>query len=280
MADQDTTDVFVFCDECQQNIILKLSDEILSQRSGGILSVVSIHGNPEHAVLFYLDGNLTPRGCESLTVVQAAERDAVSESSESELPKPSGDALTLERLVETFSSKKKHAIDYLARIVVQLMINNNVYVAHNNPSVSQTICDNIRLLFTNQEVPLYSIKSGDTEKISGSNPVVFDLETEKFLTEGISVDSKHFQLLIKKHVDEYDGQLRLKGELSKILFSYGIIRSKLLDTNHKFLDTELAKMAAIDVTLIPILLKIAEMERIDTKDRVTFNGLGRALRSF
>ena len=81
-------------------------------------------------------------------------------------------------------------------------------------------------------------------------------------------------------MSESNVQFRLKNELGKILFSYGIVRSKLVETNANYLDTELAKEAAIDVTLIPVLLIIAEMERIDCKKRVTFDGLGYALRSF
>ena len=207
-------------------------------------------------------------------------RDTIEESSEEDLPKQSQDTLSLQKLVERFSSNRKNSVEYLARIVVQVMIGNNVYLAHNDISESEVICNNIRLLFANQEIPLHAIRPGENEKITGLYPVVFDLEAGKFLTDGISAETKHFQLLIKNMLDEEDGHFRLKSELSKILFSYGILRTKLLETRTKYLDTQLAKEASIDVVLIPVLLKMAEMERIDIRDRVTFDGLGRALRSF
>ncbi len=281
MQSSETKQVFVFCDKCKQNVALDVRPEEIQANTTGIAGVLSVHGSPQHAILVYLDKQLRVRGCEYPSAVQVKEAPTVLARPESVVGELDKDvALTLDSLVDAFGKGRKNRTDALGDVVAQIMIKNPVYLVHDNPTVGGLVLNNLKQLFAQQETSIRLIKHEQTKSVVGLKPLVFDLQLVKFLTEGVKMDSRFFRALIKDCLDEANSYYRLRNEVSKILFAYSVIRQRLSTSATKILDTQLARESSIDFPLMPVLLKMAEIEGIDVKLKVELDGLGRAIRSF
>ena len=59
MSFESSKQVYVFCNICQENVSLNVDEISADKMKGGIATVLSVHGEPYHAVLVYLDGKFT-----------------------------------------------------------------------------------------------------------------------------------------------------------------------------------------------------------------------------
>ena len=281
METKEITEVYAFCDKCKQNILLKLTEEQVKGREGGLLSIASVHGEPEHAVLFFLDGNFRVRGCEPVTLVG----DLESEETAARIPvKSEPEAkkrLNLEELISYFGSKKKQGITNLSDFLMQIMIQNNTYLVENDTKDGALVGQQINDLLSRQGLRPEILKNEkEDSKVKGRLPAVFDLSKKKFVVTGIKVDSNAIEQIIKEIIDLDNSFLKLKFEVSKIFYSYSLLRNILKKDMEKHLDTHLAKEISIDLQFIPLLQKMAMHENVDAQNRIEYDGLGRAVRSF
>ncbi|MDF1540615.1 MAG: hypothetical protein P1Q69_17085 [Candidatus Thorarchaeota archaeon] len=280
MTSEQAKEVYVFCNVCKKNILLSIPVSEVQKRKGGLLTVVSLHGDPKHSVLFYLDAEFRVRGTDATTVFQKTEEPTISTTPKSSLPieQPKG-VLRIDQILDHFGKKSKSATVNLSNFITQMILGNNAYLVETDQSPGKPIAEFISMLFDDQNVSLQTIKTGENEKITGLHPAVFDLERKEFLTEGMNIKTHYFEQLLKGALETPNNILSLQNELSKIFYSYAILREILNADDATHLDTKLARDIAIDMALIPILLKMIESEGINTKDRIEFDGLGRAIRS-
>ncbi len=277
----EITEVYAFCDKCSQNILLKLSEEQMKDRKGGLLSVVSVHGQPKHAVLFFLDSNLRVRSCEPANLMMDLESEKTRIRTPIVIETETKKVLSLDELISFFGGNKKQGITNLSDFLMQIMIQNNTYLVNNDTKDGELLSHQINDLLSKQGfLPEIIENEKEDSKIKGRFPAVFDLSKKKFLVPGIKVDSNAIEQIIKEFIDLDNAFLKLKFEVSKIFFSYGLLREILKKTTEKYLDTRLAKEISIDLQFIPLLQKMAMHENVDAQNRIEYDGLGRAVRSF
>ncbi len=274
MSVAKSQEIFVFCDIYKKNILLKIPEKGDAKRVGGLLAILSIHGNPKHESLFYLDANYRVRGCEYPAIIES---ETISTHPARLLAKK---GLTLEQLVSCFGNKSKTAVSNFTKFIVQTLIRNNSYLIESDLINGDTVRDHIELLFSEQGISLTLIRREEEDKVTGIYPTVFDLESKKFLTEGVNLKIPYFENLVKDIMKEKDNFYSLQNELSKMIYSYTKLKEILSTTSSSIKDTELARDISIDLPVLTILTKMAENEGIDIKTKVEFNGIGRALRSF
>ncbi len=276
MSESVFNETYVFCEKCKENVRLTVSEADLSARRGGLITLLSVHGDPQHALVAYLDKQLRVRGVEYPSSVHIrADLRAPAPST----PIESTMDVTLSSLIDLFGPRQKDAIDSFSRILNQLMFRQNVILIHDDPVISGTIFSSIRAIFGGQNVELHVKKHSEVASVPENVACVYDLMLTRFVVLKKEFDTRYIKSLIKDLVNEPDGLFRLRNEISKLFYAYQRLRNILSSTTGRFTDTRLAHDISIDYSSLPLLLEMADAEGIDVKDRVTRDALGSALRS-
>lgn len=79
--------ITIHCKICDQPVKVEASKEELESRGAGIFKIMSVHGNPAHAVVAYIDRNCRVRGIEYPDSFQVGQGLTTTVVSESEAPK-------------------------------------------------------------------------------------------------------------------------------------------------------------------------------------------------
>ncbi len=276
--DSDSTEIFVFCKICKRNIGILVDVTKLRAISTVITPLVSMHGEPPHAIMVYLDRNLTVRGIEYPYAIVAEGEDAIAEEKAApELPASAN--INLPELLDSFGLGKKENVKVLGNLLMQILLSNPVYLIHDDPDTGSKILRRISDLFTNQDLALHTIPHIQIPSIKDRQPCIYDLQERKYIYEGMKIDIHRFENMVKESLDDKDGSFKLKNELSKIYYAYEKLKEILRVSDAKLKETQLAKHIGIEMALMPPLLKMAESEEIDIKSKVESDGLARALRS-
>ncbi|MHA2080781.1 MAG: hypothetical protein ACW99H_06525, partial [Candidatus Thorarchaeota archaeon] len=106
MTDDESPELYTFCTECQQNVPLEVTEEDIEKAKTGLVSVLSIHGDPQHAILVYLDMNLKARGIEYPSLLQVKESSS-AEDEESTIVED--DIHDLSSIISAFGEKQDQA---------------------------------------------------------------------------------------------------------------------------------------------------------------------------
>ncbi len=266
MSDEASPEIYAFCTICKQNVPLEVTKEDIEKAKTGLISVLSIHGEPQHAILVYLDRNLKARGIEYPSLLQ------VKESGSAESDKASiveDDTHNLSSIISSFGEKQDQAIKSFAEISAQLIAGNTLYLIHNNISIGKVVKDQLDSLFTDQKVSSFVISYDDIGNVSGMRPAIFDLQYGSFISEGISLDTEHFEQLIRDAIGSLNGFNILKNDYRKLKYSYRRLWELLTAGARIYTRKRLAYLVSIDLSLIPLLLRMAENDGIDVASRVT-----------
>jgi hypothetical protein len=257
--------VYAYCTKCNENILLEIDDQEIQAASGGITAVLSVHGSPQHAALVYIDKQLKVRSIEYPSIVQVAEdQESLTESAElTESPDHN-----LESVVSAFGDRQESAVEALAMIIVQLMIRNPVYLLHKNLDIGRVVEQQIEALFAKQDTSMHIISHDDLESVEGMRPSIFDLQTARFVSEGAPLDAEYFEQLVYQELEEEAGFSSLRAELSKLTFSYRRICDLLSTGAKRYRIADLARLAQINKSLMPLLLRMAKAEGVDVDSRV------------
>ena len=265
MTEDEAAELYAFCDICKQNVPLEVTPEDIKKAKSGLVSVLSLHGDPQHAILVYLDMNLKARGVEYPSLLQVKE----SSSDDKQKAAPIEDDINdLMAIVETFGETQDQAIKSFAHISAQLIAGNSLYMIHNNRSIGKVVKDQLDSLFIDQNVQSFVISYDDLGTVSGMRPTIFDLRYGSFISEGIALDTEHFEQLIKDAVDSPNGFAILKNDYRKLKYSYKRLWELLSAGARVYTQKRLAYLVSIDLSLIPLLLKIAENDGVDVASRV------------
>lgn len=265
MTEDEASELYAFCTICQQNVPLEVTKDDIEKAKSGLVSVLSIHGNPQHAILVYLDMNLKARGIEYPSLLQ------VKESSSDGSDKAAiveDDIHDLGSIISFFGEKQEQAIKSFAHISAQLIAGNQLYLIHNNISIGKVVKDKLSSLFTDHKVTLFVITYDDIDIVSGMRPTIFDLQYGSFISEGIVLDTEHFELLISDAVGSLNGFNVLKNDYRKLKYSYRRLWELLSAGAKVYTRKNLAYLVSIDLALIPLLLRMAENDGIDVASRV------------
>ena len=265
MTENETSKLYVFCAICKQNVPLEVTDDDIENAKSGLVSVISLHGDPQHAILVYLDMNLKTRGIEYPSLVQ------VKESSSDEKQKAAAiedDIHDLMAIVSSFGENQEDAIKSFAQISAQLIAGNSLYLIHSNKSIGKVVKDQLDSLFTEQNVQSFVISYDDIADVSGMRPTIFDLRFGSFISEGIALDTEYFERLIKDSVNNPNGFSMLKNDYRKLKYSYRRLWELLSAGARVYTQKRLAYLVSIDLSLIPLLLRIAENDGVDVASRV------------
>ncbi len=279
MTEAAFKEIYVFCDTCKQNVLLRIPAVQAEKRVGGLLSIVSVHGSPQHALVAYLDGQLRTRGIEYPQTAQPEAEGKVAQVADSavgDLDK--GLELGLQELLDLLGGKKKDGLRSLAIILAQALTRRRVTLIHDDRALGTTIVRSIGGLLQTQEPAIALASHEDLRAKDLGKTCIFDLQVGRFLGEGPKVDTKYLEQMIRDLLDEENSYFRLKNDMSKVLYSYGRLRSVLASVP-TILETKLAKEVSADMNLMPVLLEMARSEGVDIKAQVQQDGLGRAIRS-
>jgi hypothetical protein len=265
MTEDEARELYVFCTVCKQNVPLEVTDEHIEKAKTGLVSVLSIHGDPQHAILVYLDMNLKARGVEYPSLLHATE----SESGDNqEAATIKDDIHDLMEIVSSFGEKQDEAIKSFAQISAQLIAGNPVYLIHNNTSIGKVVKDQLASLFTEHKISLSVITYDEIGNVSGMRPTIFDLQYGSFVSEGIVLDTEYFEQLIKGAVGSPNGFSVLKNDYRKLKYSYRRLWELLSAGARTYTIKKLAYLVSIDLSLIPLLLRMAENDGVDVASRV------------
>ncbi len=265
MTEDESPEIYVFCTICEQNVSLEVTEEDIEKAKTGLISVLSVHGEPPHAILVYLDKNLKARGIEYPSLLQ------VKESSSDVSDKAAiveDDTHDISSIISSFGEKQDQAIKSFAHISAQLIAGNSLYLIHNNKSIGNVVKDQLSSLFTDHEVSLFVISYDDIGNVSGMRPTIFDLQYGSFVSEGIVLDTEHFELLIRDAIGSLNGFNVLKNDYGKLKYSYRRLWELLSAGARVYTPKKLAYLVSIDLSLIPLLLRMAENDGIDVASRV------------
>jgi hypothetical protein len=262
MVDTEMKEVYVFCNECQQNVPLEISEEDMERAKTGLISVISVHGEPPHAIMVYYDMNLKARGVEYPTLKQAKESKPEQEDKVFE------DALDLKSIVSSFGEKLDQAITVFAKISGQLIAGNSLYLVHNNTSIGKVVKDQLDILFPEQKSSSFVISYDDIDMVSGMRPSIFDLQYGTFISEGVKIESSHFEILVSDALGSPNGFSILKNDYRKLMYSYRRLWELLSAGARMYTRKRLAYLVSIDLAMIPLLLTMAENDGIDVTSRV------------
>ncbi|NWF95712.1 MAG: hypothetical protein HXY34_06185 [Candidatus Thorarchaeota archaeon] len=275
MAEKSSRQALVFCERCQQNITLTVTDDDLKRSQGGIFTLLSVHGDPQHALVAYIDSRLMVRDVEypaSLHIrADFAPQPARTQAGEG--------AIALTSLVDAFGPKRKDGMKALAHCVAQLILGNTVVLVHDDKVVGSSVQVTLKGLLGGQNVSLRLIAHSEVAGQDLAGACVFDLQQVRMMQSGRVLDAKHFEQLIKEALEEDNGLFRLRNNLSKVFYSYGQLKEIMPRVRDKILDTALAKEISIELSLIPLLLEMAESQGYDFKRRVEKDALAHAIRS-
>jgi len=265
MSEDEASGLYVFCAVCQQNIPLEVTDEDIEKAKTGLVSVLSLHGDPQHAILVFLDMNLKARGVEYPSLVQVKES---SSDAKTEAALIVDDIHDLMAIVSSFGDNQDKAIKSFAHISAQIIAGNSLYLIHNNTSIGKVVKEQLDSLFTAQNVPSFVISYDDLDTVTGMRPTIFDLRYGSFISEGIALDTEHFEQLIRDAGDSPNGYAMLKNDYRKLKYSYRRLWELLSAGARIYTRKRLAYLVSIDLSLIPLLLRIAENDGVDVASRV------------
>ncbi|MFW9769528.1 MAG: hypothetical protein ACFFF9_01125 [Candidatus Thorarchaeota archaeon] len=263
MVESEPKEVYVFCNECQQNVPLEISAEDMERAKTGLISVISVHGDPSHAIMVYLDMNLKARGVEYPTLKQATETKPDKEVKLQE------DTLDLKSFISSFGDKQDQAIKAFAHISAQLIAGNSFYLIHKNKSIGRVVKDQIDSLFTEEEKPAsFVITFDEIDYVTGMRPTIYDLQYGTFISEGIDIDTSYYEQIIKDALESPNGFSMLKNDYHKLKYSYRRLWELLSSGARTYTHKKLAYLVSIDLSLIPLLLRMAENDGVDVASRV------------
>jgi len=265
MTEDETSELYAFCAICEQNVPLEVTPDDIEKAKSGLVSVLSVHGDPQHAILVYLDMNLKIRGVEypSLLQVKESSSDAIDTASIVE-----DDIHDLKSIISSFGEKQDQAIKSFAHISAQLIAGNQVYLIHNNKSIGKVVKDQLNALFTEHKISLTVISYDDIGNVSGMRPTIFDIHYGTFVSEGIVLDTEHFEQLISDAIGSLNCFNVLKNDYRKLKYSYRRLWELLSAGARSYTRKKLAYLVSIDLSLIPLLLKMAENDGVDVASRV------------
>lgn len=279
IVSDDGKGIYVFCQRCSRNIALDISEDEIQNSSRSISAVVCLHGDPPHAILAYIDKTLRVRGVEYPSAMQMEGEETHLEVEEDAISDHADDSrMDMGVLVESFGKDRKKGIDMLADLIIQVLLGNPVFLVHSNESLGLQITEGFRSLFE-QNTSLTFLQPQQRESIKGPRESVFDLETKKLYVLGTKMENHFFRQLINQSLDDTRSFVKLRNELSKIMYSFSEMMDLLKQGSKRYTDTALAQEISIDFPLMPILMKMAESNGIRIKDRIQHDGLGSALRS-
>ncbi|MHA1576835.1 MAG: hypothetical protein ACTSU3_05690 [Candidatus Thorarchaeota archaeon] len=268
MSEDESPELYAFCTICQQNVPLEVTEDDIEKAKTGLISVLSIHGDPQHAILVYLDMNLKARGIEYPSLLQAKESRS-SDGAKAIIVED--DTYDLGSIISSFGEKQDLAIKSFARITAQLIAGNTVYLIHNNSSIGKVVKDQLSSLFTDHKISLTVISYDEMDNVSGMRPTIFDLQHGSFVSEGIVLDIGHFEQLIKDAVGSSNGFNVLKNDYGKLKYSYRRLWELLTAGARRYTRKKLAYLVSIDLSMIPLLLRMAENDGVDVASRLTLS---------
>ncbi|MBD3404954.1 MAG: hypothetical protein GF411_02325 [Candidatus Lokiarchaeota archaeon] len=280
MSSSDEKEIYVFCEQCKQNVLLRVPLTSDAATRGGLMSVVSVHGNPPHALMAYLDAEFRVRGIEYPAAAQTADAGRIESVPESKTEALEEKVeLGLLALLDIFHPKRKDAIKALAIIMVNMLTKKRIFLIHDEKAIGTSVISALHDIASFEEDLITLINHTILSK-SELNPFcVYDLQQNKLLHQGPKIDSKYFERILQDIAKHENPYFRLKNEMSKIVYAYGRLQEILSALDSSILDTQLACDASIDYELLPFLLEMAESEGHNIRSLVKKDGLGRALRS-
>jgi hypothetical protein len=265
VAEDEVSEAYAFCNICKENVPLEITDEDMEKAKTGLISVISVHGTPQHAILVYLDMNLKARGVEYPSLVQVNEG---STTEAEKAPVIRDDIIDLNSIISSFGDKQDLAIKAFAHISAQLVAGNSLYLIHKNKSIGRVVKDQIDSLFTDEKPASFVITMDEIEYVTGMRPTIYDLQYGAFVSEGISIDTSYFERIITDALDSPNGFSMLKNDYHKLKFSYRRLWELLTAGARTYTHKKLAYLVSIDLSLIPLLLRIAENDGVDVASRV------------
>ncbi|MEM2142917.1 MAG: hypothetical protein QXS20_04925 [Candidatus Thorarchaeota archaeon] len=278
MSQADGRTVFVYCETCKKNVPLAIPTGKDSKRTGGLLSIVSIHGAPIHAVVAYVDAMLRVRGIEYPETSMAD--DLASRVSEKTLERLESEAaFDLSDVLGLLNERQKDAIKVLGLMLTQAVTGRQVVCVHSERDTARGLVDMIRQLFSGQSVNIIPASHKEMEGQVLKDICVFDMVSRRFIAEGPRTDTSYLSKVIEDVLAGENAYAQLKSEVSRILYAYENMKQILTSTDKPITDTRLATEVSIDLSLVPVLLDIAEGQGLKLRDKVLRNGLGRAIRS-
>lgn len=265
MTEADPDQVYVFCNVCKENVPLEVKESDLENATSGLTTVISVHGDPQHAILVYFDKQMKARGTEYPSVLQVKDSPTIDVTAE--MPKEEI-LYDLISVVSSFGEKQESALSSFAQITAQIIVRNNLYLIHTNREIGNVVKGQLDALFTDQETSLAVISYDEIDGVSGMRPTIFDLQYGTFISKGVAIDTGIFEQLVGDALREINGFSQLKNEFSKMMFSYRRLWKLLSAGNRKYTRKRLAYLVSIDLSLIPLLLQVAENDGIDVASRV------------
>ena len=265
MADDEPSEVYAFCNICKENVPLEITEEDIEKAKTGLISVISVHGTPPHAILVYLDMNLKARGVEYPSLVQL---DQESSSDATPTTTIQEDSIDLNTIISSFGETQEQALKVFAHISAQLIAGNTLYLIHQNKSIGRVVKNQIDSLFIDEKPSSFVITFDDLDYVAGMRPTIFDLQYGTFISEGIKIDTSYFEQIIREALDSPNGFSILKNDYHKLKYSYRRLWELLSSGARKYSYKKLAHLVSIDLSLIPLLLRIAENDGVDVAARV------------
>ncbi|MHA1637387.1 MAG: hypothetical protein ACTSUO_04660 [Candidatus Thorarchaeota archaeon] len=265
MTEDEPNQVYVFCNICKENVPLEISESDVESAKSGIATVLSVHGNPQHAILVYLDKQLKVRGSEYPSLLHVA--DSATVDTDAALPTEDVQH-DLKSIIGSFGDKQDDAISAFTQITTQIIAGNSLYLVHNNRSIGNVVKEQLDALFTDQKTALFVISNDEMDTVSGMRPVIFDLQYASFVSKGLVIDTAYFEQLVKDAQKSQNGFSVLKNEFSKLMFSYRRLWELLSSGVKKYSPKRLAYLVSIDKSLMPLLLKMAENDGVDVQSRL------------
>ncbi len=265
MSDDERDQVYVFCNVCQENVPLDVDESEVEKASSGLATVISVHGNPQHAILVYLDKQLKARGIEYPSLLQV--KDSPKVETITEMPKEEV-LYELASVISSFGEKQEDALKAFAQITAQIIVRNNIYLIHANRDIGNVVKNQLDALFTDQETSLAVISFDEMDGVSGMRPTIFDLQHCAFISKGVAIDTDVFEKFVGDAIKDINGFSLLKNEFSKLMYSYRRLWELLSSGARKYTRKRLAYLISIDQALMPLLLQVAENDGVDVESRV------------
>lgn len=266
MSEEDVSKAYAFCNICKENVPLDITEEDIKKAKTGLISVISVHGNPQHAILVYFDMNLKARGVEYPSLVQVDEGTSSEVAKESDIKEDVGD---LNTIISSFGERPKDAIKAFAHISAQLIAGNSLYLIHTNKSIGRVVKDQIDSLFTEEKSASFVITMDEIEYVTGMRPTIYDLQYGSFISEGVAIDTSYYEQIISDALESPNGFSILKNDYRKLRYSYRRLWELLSSGARSYTHKKLAYLVSIDLSLIPLLLGMAENDGVDVASRVT-----------
>ena len=265
MAEDEPSDVYAFCNICKENVPLEITKEDIEKAKTGLISVISVHGTPQHAILVYLDMNLKARGVEYPSLLQVADSSTVEGEPVKTVQE---DSVDLNSIISSFGDRQEEAVRIFAHISAQLIAGNSLYLIHKNKSIGRVVKDQIDSLFTDETPASFVITFDEIDYVTGMRPTIYDLQYGSFISEGIAIDTSHFERMIRDALDSPNGFSMLRNDYRKLKYSYRRLWELLTAGARVYTTKKLAYLVSIDLSLIPLLLTMAENDGVDVASRV------------